>query len=346
MSEQPVTVGELAPALQRWAQAQYGDGVTVSDVTKMPGNAGLSFGFSVGDGSRSARRVIRLAPPGVTKRGNTDVLRQVPLLDALQRHGIPVAAVEWSSDDPAWFGTDAFVQAFLAGAPLHMGSDAGSVPVGAEGVAPFVANAARTLARIHAIDWRAELDGWEQPRELASDVEFWRGLQAKAAEPPMGERAEMLAVALLDTVPDAPPIGIFHGDFHTNNVMYLPDATISGVVDWEISGIGAQPLDIGWLSIFTDPTCWAPDRQAQMRLAVDPIWLLGVYQDAAGRRVDDAAWFKAYACYRFSVIAAFNLRLHRKGYRPDPHYEELAASTYALADRGLELLRDPAQFAV
>ncbi|QHB98861.1 phosphotransferase [Epidermidibacterium keratini] len=341
-----MTAEDLAPALQRWAEAQYGADVRVDDVTKMPGNAGLSFGFGVDDGSGAARRVIRLAPPGVTKRGNTDVLRQVPLLNVLQRNGIPVAAVEWSSDDPAWFGTDAFVQRFLPGAPLHMGSDAGSVPVGADGVEPFVAHAAQTLARIHAIDWRTELDGWEEPRDLPADVGFWRGLQAKAAEPQMGERAEQLAVALLDSVPAAPPVGIFHGDFHTNNIMYLPDATITGVVDWEISGIGAQPLDIGWLSIFTDPTCWAPDRQAQMRVVVDPQWLLGVYQEAAGRQVSDAAWFKAYACYRFSVIAAFNLRLHRKGYRPDPHYEELAASTYALADKGLELLRDPAQFAV
>jgi hypothetical protein len=38
----------------------------------MPGNAGLSFGFDVLDGSRH-RYVIRLAPHGVRRSGNTDV---------------------------------------------------------------------------------------------------------------------------------------------------------------------------------------------------------------------------------------------------------------------------------
>ena len=78
--------------LQRWADAHYHQGVTVTDLMAMPGHAGLSFGFKVSDSDGTIDRlVMRMPPKGVRRSGNTDVLRQVPLLKALAAHGVPVA---------------------------------------------------------------------------------------------------------------------------------------------------------------------------------------------------------------------------------------------------------------
>ncbi len=96
----------LTERLGGWAAAQYGRPATVTDVVAMPGHAGLSFGFTVEGGSATAggeRLVIRMPPKGVRRQGNTDVLRQVPLLSALARHGVPVPTVRWWSDDESWF---------------------------------------------------------------------------------------------------------------------------------------------------------------------------------------------------------------------------------------------------
>ena len=51
----------------------------------MPGHAGLSFGFTVEHGEARDELVMRVPPKGVRRKGNTDVIRQVPLLQALHR---------------------------------------------------------------------------------------------------------------------------------------------------------------------------------------------------------------------------------------------------------------------
>lgn len=344
MNEQQDVLAEMTGNLARWAAEVRGPGAEVSKVQKMPGNAGVSYGFEVTADGQTEKLVIRLSPPGVKKQGNTDVLRQVPLLNVLDANGIPVSRVTWSSDEPHWFGTDAFIQTWLEGTALHMRNPDPVLMPQPEDAVAYVENMARIIARVHQIDWQRELADWESPRDLATDIDFWRGLQAKSAEPEMGAHAELLAARLHETLPAQPRIGIFHGDFHPNNVMFRPGGEITGVVDWEISGIGASALDIGWLSTFTDRSCWAAGYRDKMQVLVDPAWLLDTYQQALGEQVEQPGWYKAYACYRFGVIAAFNLRLHRKGYRPDPHYEELATSTFALADKGLELLADPTSF--
>jgi hypothetical protein len=52
----------------------------------------------------------------------------------------------------------------------------------------------------------------------------------------------------------------------------------------------------------------------------------------------DTRWFRAFAGYRFGVITAFNLMLHRRGKRPDPTWEDIAASAPLMFERGLELI--------
>src|SRR4051794_39434780 len=183
----------------------------------MPGNAGLSFGFDVLDpaGTVHRRLVVRFAPPGVRRSGNTDVLRQVPLLLALEKNGIPVAPLVWSTGDPAWFGTDAIVQERLAAKPLNLW-DAGS----SGEPAPYLRRAVDTLAAIHALDWQHALAGWESPRSVADEVAFWDRLLAKHLDPSWTEAGRRLAAALLDTDPGNHRVGLFHGDYHTNNILF------------------------------------------------------------------------------------------------------------------------------
>ena len=56
-----------------------------------------------GGQAKNESLVMRMPPKGVRQSGNTDVLRQVPLLHALKRHGVPVPTVRWSGDDLRWF---------------------------------------------------------------------------------------------------------------------------------------------------------------------------------------------------------------------------------------------------
>jgi len=329
------TIG-IALGLEAWGLQRFGQAARLKAVQPMPGNAGLSFGFTVETGGGETAFVIRLAPPGVRKRGNTDVLRQVPLLQALVSAGIPVAPVVWSTDDPAWFGTDAVIQDWVPGRPLHMydavSDDATNDPL------VRVQRAVEVLADIHRVPWRDLLPEWETPRDPDHEIDFWLPLMNRAADKETFALADALATQLKATRPGAVPLGVVHGDYQTNNILYRVDGEILAVVDWELAGIGAQLIDLGWLSMMTDPAAWAPEHASRMRVVTSPSWLRECYQEASRTPVEGFEWYRSVACYRFAVIAAFNLRLHRTGRRVDAWYENLASSIPALLEYGGRLV--------
>jgi aminoglycoside phosphotransferase (APT) family kinase protein len=325
---------EVADGMQRWARTDIDPGAVVPRAWPMPGNAGLSFGCDVVLDDHTLPLVVRLAPPGVRRRGNTDVLRIVPLLRALAAAGVPVAPVRWYTGDPRWFGTDAVVQARLDALPLHMTDPAASAAL-APGDA--LTQAVGVLARIHATPPPPE---WEPPRTLTDEIAFWSPLLDRASDPRWAASGAALRDALLADPPAAPAVGVLHGDFHTNNLLYDADDRLVAVIDWEISGVGAQLLDLAWLAMFTDPGCWDAGYAARMRVPAAAAWLLDRYAAAGGVSTERFAWFRALACYRFGVISVFNVRLHRTGRRVDGSWEERARSILPLFDRGLRFLAE------
>jgi aminoglycoside phosphotransferase (APT) family kinase protein len=333
-----VDLVHLQAQLERWAEVHYHAEVAVAGLEVMPGHAGLSFGFRIEHAGRLVDDlVVRLPPSGVRRRGNTDVLRQVPLLRAMARCGVPVAEVRWFDADERWFGVPYLMVGRLPGTTYQVRAPHPAFAASGVGPHEVFSQAVRALARIHAVDWQAELAGWEDPRPLEAELRFWDPLLAKSAEPAwigMGERARDLLAA---SVPVEPRVGVFHGDFQTNNLLFDRGRLVA-VLDWEISGIGAQLLDLGWLLMMNDPASWADgDGLAVVPPFVD---LVAEYAAAAGRAVtlDDVAWYRALAGYRFGVISCFNVMLHRSGKRPDPEWERIASSVPRLFGRAAELL--------
>jgi aminoglycoside phosphotransferase (APT) family kinase protein len=183
------------------------------------------------------------------------------------------------------------------------------------------------------------LPGWEPVRDLRSEVEFWTPLNAKAAEPVWAEMGERTGDLLLSAVPESPFVGLFHGDFQTNNVLFQPaDGSVVAVLDWEISGVGAQLLDLGWLLFMNDADSWAD----AVGLGVVPSFerIVGWYAEATGRDVtlDDVAFFRALSGYRFGVISGLNVMLHRTGKRHDPEWDRIALSVPHMFEQACRLL--------
>lgn len=336
MTRDAVDIGTIGPLLQRWAEQVLHVAVRVSDVRAMPGNSGLSFGFAVTGAGEPKSFVIRLAPPGVARRGNTDVLRQVPLLDVLARSSVPVPAVRWWTADERWFGTDAFVQDLVPALPLHMTDASLSTPVALEEVPVLLERAVDALVAVHRVPL-AELASWEEPRRLDDELSFWGRVLAGAGDASWTTAGDLLRGALRDHAPATPRTGLFHGDFQTNNVLYDEKGRVAAVVDWEIAGIGLQGLDLGWLAMMCDPTCWDAGYASRLRVLADPEDLRRRYEHTEGRAFPGLSWYQALACYRFGAIAAYNYRLHRTGRRVDAAYELMASSVAVLLRRGAEL---------
>jgi aminoglycoside phosphotransferase (APT) family kinase protein len=321
--------------LQRWAVEHYGPAAGVEGLRKMPGHGGISFGFDVVTGAQRDPLVIRVAPPGVRRQGNSDVLRQVPILQAMRAEGVPVAEVKWWSDDERWFGSPFFmVERILNPETFNIWEPCDPDPVE---VASIFRQAADALVTIHSVPWRKHLEGWSEPNTLEDEVRLWEPTLAKADDPAMIEEGLALRDLLLARMPPEPEPGIIHGDFYTNNWI-CRDGRLRAIVEWEISAIGPSWLDIGWLSMMYDPESWGPLRQAVMTWGPTPEQIVGLYEDAAGRAVPHAAWYRALAAWRLSSITALQYRLHRSGRRPDPTWDILGEAFLPMVRKARQLL--------
>ena len=328
---------ELKQALQTWAEQRWATPVRVDDVADLGGHSGQTLGFSVRGDDIDETLVIRLAPAGVAHRGATDVLRQAPLLRALRETGARVAAVVDAGGDPRFFGVPYLIVERLPGRPLIMGPDAGPswLPAHQRQLAHELA--AAQLARIHAADVAAPLRDWDRARSPAQEIDFWTTVLERGRDDGWLATGRDLRERLLATQPAAPVIGLCHGDYQTNNILFEngDELRVTGVVDWEIAGFGATELDLAWFLMMNDAAAWHPLEQ---RGGLDLQKLVDSYEQAAARRVHNLDWFRALACFRIAAIAALNIRLHRSGRRPDAAWERAALSVPIMFEHGRALL--------
>lgn len=339
-----VEISVLTRQLQNFCVAHYGAEACVETVEAMPGHAGLSFGFRVAyrtDGRPAQESlVVRLPPKGVRQSGNTDVLRQAPLLRTLKNNGIPVPPVRWAGDDLQWFEVPYLMVERLPGRTFHVWEPDASFSRAASDVATLYRQGVNALVKVHELDWRTELAGWEAPRSLDAEIRFWDPILAKAAEPEWITWGEEVRDLLLARQPANPPIGLFHGDYQGTNLLFDKRAdgeALIALLDWEISGISGHLLDLGWLLVFIDPESWDAARRPIPTIP-SIAELVTLYEDGMQRTVPDIAWYRALAGYRFGVITCFNVMLHRRGKRHDPEWELIAPSVKTLFGRAKELL--------
>jgi aminoglycoside phosphotransferase (APT) family kinase protein len=330
--------GSISPGLNRFVASECGAGSRVVNLHPMEeGHAGLTFGFDIINDVAEplGSYVLKVAPVGVPRRGNTDVYRQAPLLRGLGKAGMPVPAVPWASPYEDILGTPFIIMERLPGRIFFVWQPHGSFPRETAAIRSLWLEAARMLARLHRIDWRTALADWERPRALCDELNTWMPLLRHAEAPTIANQGAQLHGLLVEQIPDERPIGVVHGDFQPGNILYL-DGKANAVIDWELASIGAQGLDVGWLMMLADELAWpstcrpvAPVSRAE---------LIDAYRRAGGPAICNVAWYQALAQFRLGAIACLNVKLHRSGKRPDRFWESMAPAISVLFARGIELL--------
>ncbi len=318
-------------------QSERGADARVIDFGVMEdGHAGLTFGFDVvrADGAPVGSYVLKMAPAGVVRRGNTDVYRQVPLLRALKQCGLPVPEIPWASPDEDQLGTPFLVMERLPGRVFVVWEPHASFSRDPAHVREIWLQAAALLARVHLIDWPLALRDWEKPRALPEELDRWTKLLRHAEDPDWHAAGTRLGALLGQRMPDDAPVGLVHGDFQPGNILY-EDGRAGGLIDWELASIGAQGLDLGWMLMMIDAHAWHPDwRPVAPISAAD---LIGSYRRSGGPAFLNLEWYQALAHYRLGSIACLNVKLHRTGKRPDALWERFAPSISFLFARGIAL---------
>jgi len=327
----------LRDQLATFCRAQINDPTaTILAMELTPGHAGLSFFFTLQSRGERREYVLRVPPANVKFEGPADILRQARVITAIKGTGVPVVDVTWAGDDPQWFGRPYMIVPRLPGDCLRTGEGEWAAGLPAERLRPMARQAMEALARLPKLDWQQYVPNEGPPLDMTFDIQRWDRFWERAAEPEMVELGPEVKRRLLERLPDNPHIGIFHGDFQWTNLFYTDDR-LTALIDWELWGVGACLNDLGWIMLFSDPEAWVHEGRTQSEMPRPPE-LQAMYVEAFGEDPGDVAWYRALAAYKFSIIGGFNLMLHRRGKRDDPHWEVLKPSMPRLMERALEVL--------
>ena len=327
---------ELEQRLREFVVDEFGHRASVSQVRESDGHAGLTYLFDVIDArGQSLPFVIKVPPAGVKLKGNTDVMRQAPLLNALHTEGLAVPRVPYAYAESAWFDRPFIVMERLAGRVFFVWEPHHTFERVGERALNIWRQCVSELGAIHNFDWRKNLRDWEEAEALSNNLGRWRKIYQQALEPAWAQKAEQIEQKLADAIPREYSVGLFHGDFQPGNLLY-EDHRFVATIDWELAGISAQELDLGWLLMVVDRQNWIDSYYP-----ISPITereVLSIYTESSGREVDDFPWFQAFAGFRLASIACLNHKLHVTGKRPEPAWEKLGQCIMPMFNRAEALL--------
>ena len=327
MEAKLTTNAQLIESLNSWAKTTFGERTRVKQVNSLGGHSGVTIGFAVYDGNTLLDElVLKMPPPGVARKNNFDVLRQVPLLEALEKHQIKAPRVKWYSDDERTFGGPYLIMSRLSGnSPVDIFRAEASQ--GISNALSIFEQATDVLIDIHAVDVDIALPNWQIERRVVDEIEHWVKILHKSSDPEWVSCGLELRDLLHSTIPTDFRRGIVHGDYYSNNWVF--DGNIlSGVVDWEGTSIGPSMLDLGWLYMMYDRESWGPSRRKTMHWQPAPELLVERYIERSawqrGEILAELNWYRALASYRLAAITAYYYEEHKTGRRRNDTWEMFA----------------------
>ncbi len=260
--------------------------------------------------SPSHRLVLRKQPEGAVLPSAHAVDREHRVQAALADSGVPVPRMVHFCADASVIGTPFYIMQFLDG---RIFADCDLAPAAPGERRQMYRSAAETLARLHAVDWRAAgLSDYGRPdgyfeRQVARWTRQWRQSQTRNL-PEVEHLIEWLPRHFPGPgLATRGPATIVHGDFRIGNLMMHPrEPNVIAVLDWELSTIGDPMADVAHFSVAWDSR---PDEYggvAGLDLVAqglpDRREFLAWYAAAGGRAEAFVDFHRIFALFRFAVI--------------------------------------------
>jgi aminoglycoside phosphotransferase (APT) family kinase protein len=283
--------------------------------------------------------VVRRPPRPPLPPSAHDVLREARLLRAVRGTAARVPEVLALGEDESLIGAPFYVMARVRGdvitraVPAPLDTPAERRRIGEELI--------DALVEIHAVDWRACLEGFGKPAGyLERQVRRFRGLweNNRTRDVPAVER---VGAWLEEHLPDSGPATIVHGDYRLGNTMYATGAParLVAVFDWEMATIGDPLADLGYLSITWseagDPPLGRFELGRVTRAEGFPTRaeLVARYEERSRRAVGDLRWYSTLALWKSIVFMEGNYRRAIEGRTDDPYLKSFGEGVLTLAER-------------
>ena len=317
-------LGEVGPAVEKWAKATLGPDATVSSASS-PGN-GMSSEtvlFEMTLAGETERYAARLAPmPDVYPVfPEYDIELQAKCMNLVRaRTDVPAPDVRWVELDPQWLGTPFLVMRRI---------DGESPP----DIPPYVFGGwvADGTPEQRASMQRSTLEVLKKLHELTpanSDLAFLARPQhgSTALQQQVGHERwyydwarEGLSYPLIDATfewleahwPDEGETVLNWGDARVGNVLYRDFAPIA-VLDWEMATVGPREVDLAWMIFLHE---FFHDMAITFGLAgmsdfMQRDSVIAEYEELTGHTVSNLDWFEVYAALRFAIVS---IRTSKRG---------------------------------
>jgi aminoglycoside phosphotransferase (APT) family kinase protein len=251
--------------------------------------------------------VVRRPPAAGQTTSAHDVVREARVGRALAGTVVPVPPVVALCEDTAVLGVPFTVTAWVQGRIVRDRDELDALSDGQ--VAAVCSSMMEVLAGLHDVDPAAVgLEGFGRPEGfVARQVALWRRQWDRVRTRDLPD-VERLHALLSERVPASQASGIVHGDYRIDNLM-LDDgnpATITAVLDWELSTLGDPRTDVALMCTYRHPALdvvlGLPAAWASPRLpSADD--LAQAYAQRSGRDLGDWPFYLSLAAFKLAVIS-------------------------------------------
>ena len=213
------------------------------------------------DAGGAYRCVLRKKPHGKLLQSAHDIGREHRIMDTLSHTSVPTPRMLAYCEDASVIGTPFYLMEFVDGRVFKDATLEELRPLERYAVYHAMCD---TLARIHAVDWRAlglgdlagggASDGRDyasrQVRRWKRQYEGGRGILERAgveATPSVGQLAGWLEahVSEVEASEGGYAPTLVHGDYKLDNLIFHPtEFRVLAVIDWELATIGSPLADL------------------------------------------------------------------------------------------------------
>ncbi|MFL0414363.1 phosphotransferase family protein [uncultured Sphingomonas sp.] len=313
----------------------FGNGMQVRQFVGGASNPTFMLSTDAGD------YVLRKKPPGQLLASAHQVDREYRVMEALRDTDVPVPNMRALCEDPEIIGTAFYVMDYLEGRIFR---DASLPDLSPAERAEVYDQLNKTLAALHSVDHRAVgLEDYGRPtgyfeRQVARWTKQYRGAETQPI-PAM----EALIAELPGRIPRDEAVGIAHGDYRLENVMFHPtEPRLIAVLDWELSTIGHPLADLGYNCFMWHSTSPSWGTLEGVDFTTSGIPTETEYVAAYSRRtrrgaIEDWNFYLAFAVFRLASISQGVYARALAGVTPNAG--EAINGTPMLAEQALSILR-------
>ena len=286
--------------------------------------------------------VLRRPPAGSKVKSAHDMGREARIL--LRLHPVfPLAPrVVAVCDDASVLGAPFYLMERIRGVILR-GPEPRGLSLTKEQARGLGESFARTLAALHAVDFRAAgLEGRPEGY-VRRQVDGWtkRWVDARTEDVP---EVEEIARWLAARIPSESGAAFIHNDFKYDNLVLDPgDPTaVIGVLDWEMATVGDPLMDLGtalgyWveegdpapMQAFAAGPTFSPGSLTRAQLVEE-------YARAAGRDAPPMLFYFCFALFKTAVIAQQIYKRYLEGLTRDERFAALGMGVQLLGRAAVE----------